>query len=90
MAITEALLDIQDTLDRWRDLGSLCLRNGIELTRLVRSSGRFGNLPIVALTSLSTDEDVANARAAGVNEYLVKLDDSALLAAVRSLIGSAR
>ena len=64
--------------------------DGIELTRRVRGSGRFGNLPIVALTSLSTDEDVANARAAGVNEYLVKLDDSALLAAVRSLIGSAR
>jgi two-component system chemotaxis sensor kinase CheA len=64
--------------------------DGIELTRRVRAAGRFGNLPIVALTSLSTDEDVANARAAGVNEYLVKLDDSALLAAVRGLIGSAR
>ena len=31
MAITDAILDIQETLDRWRNLGSLCLRNGIEL-----------------------------------------------------------
>jgi two-component system, chemotaxis family, sensor kinase CheA len=61
--------------------------DGLELTRRIRGATRLANLPVVALTSLSNEEDVASGRAAGVTQYLVKLDDAALVAAVRELAG---
>jgi two-component system chemotaxis sensor kinase CheA len=60
--------------------------DGLELTRRIRSAGKR-DLPIVALTSLSSDEDKSKGNAAGVNEYLVKLDDAALIRALRRHTG---
>lgn len=62
--------------------------DGLELTRRIRGSARLAALPVVALTSLSNEEDIASGRAAGVTQYLVKLDDAALVAAVRELAGA--
>ena len=57
--------------------------DGLELTRRIRRSEAHGKLPVVALTSLSSAEDTAAGTEAGVTAYLVKLDDAALVAAVR-------
>ncbi|MBL9076343.1 MAG: chemotaxis protein CheW [Planctomycetes bacterium] len=62
--------------------------DGLELTRRIRASRRHATKPVVALTSLSNEDDIAQGMAAGVNQYLVKLDDAALLAAVRELVGA--
>ncbi|MBL8753814.1 MAG: chemotaxis protein CheW [Planctomycetes bacterium] len=61
--------------------------DGIELTRRIRREERLRSLPVVALTSLSSKEHEAEGLAAGVSAYLVKLDDSALIAAVRQHAG---
>jgi two-component system, chemotaxis family, sensor kinase CheA len=61
--------------------------DGLELTRRIRRSERWKELPVLALTSLSSEEDVAAGRTAGISDYRVKLDDSALIAAVWQLSG---
>ncbi|MFN9575422.1 MAG: response regulator, partial [Gemmatimonadota bacterium] len=61
--------------------------DGLELTRRIRASRRHATLPVVALSSLSNEDDIAQGMAAGVNQYLVKLDEAALLCAVREVVG---
>ena len=48
--------------------------NGFELTRRIKESRRYGHLPVIALTTLASEEDVARGKAAGVEEYHIKLD----------------
>lgn len=59
--------------------------DGISLTKRVRADGRFDELPIIALTSLSDEESVARGRAAGVNDYQVKMNKPELLASITKL-----
>jgi two-component system, chemotaxis family, sensor kinase CheA len=63
--------------------------NGYELTKRVRADARFLKMPVIAVTSLAGDEDVARGREAGVDNYLVKLDREKLLAAIAGLSLSA-
>lgn len=46
--------------------------DGVALTKFLRRSSRYADLPIVALTASSRQEDRRRCLAAGVNEYLVK------------------
>lgn len=46
----------------------------------------FPGLPVIALTSLASDDDEKVLRAAGAREYLVKLDKDALLASVAAIL----
>ncbi|MEI6386108.1 MAG: chemotaxis protein CheW [Spirochaetota bacterium] len=46
----------------------------------------YPGLPVIALTSLASDDDEKVLRAAGAREYLVKLDRDALLASVASIL----
>jgi len=61
--------------------------DGLELTRRIRRTAACREVPVVALTSLSSAEDEAEGFNAGVNAYLVKLDDAALVQAVRKHAG---
>jgi two-component system chemotaxis sensor kinase CheA len=56
--------------------------DGFELTRLLRADKRFALTPIVALTSLAGDEDVAKGKALGIDDYQVKLDKERLLQSI--------
>ena len=60
--------------------------NGFELTKRIRSDERFSNLPIIALTTLASAEDVAKGKAVGVNEYHIKLDKERLMVSVHDYI----
>jgi two-component system, chemotaxis family, sensor kinase CheA len=62
--------------------------DGIELTRQVRSDGRFSELPVVLVTSLSSREDRERGVDAGANAYIVKssFDQNNLLETVERLI----
>jgi len=62
--------------------------DGLGLTRSIRADQRFTPLPIIALTSLASEEDNARGFAAGVNDYQVKLDREKLLEGVRNLLRS--
>ncbi len=46
--------------------------NGLELTKAIRSHARFGNLPILMVTTRGMKEDVIAAMQARVNNYIVK------------------
>ena len=48
--------------------------DGLEMTRRIRADGRYAQLPILAVTSLSGDLAEKKGRDAGLTEYLVKLD----------------
>jgi two-component system chemotaxis sensor kinase CheA len=61
--------------------------DGFELTRRIRRQESLAKLPVVALTSLSSSEHESDGIAAGVSTYLVKLDDAALIAAIRQQAG---
>jgi two-component system chemotaxis sensor kinase CheA len=58
---------------------------GLELAQHIRADERFVKLPIIALTSLAGEEDVAKGRAAGIDDYQVKLDRDRLLAGMRAM-----
>jgi two-component system chemotaxis sensor kinase CheA len=61
--------------------------DGLALARQIRADRRFAGLPIIALSSLAGDEDVALGMAAGVDEYQIKLNKDDLLASVRKAVG---
>jgi two-component system chemotaxis sensor kinase CheA len=63
--------------------------NGLELAKAVRSNNAMSELPIMALTSLASDDDQARGAQAGIDEYQGKLDPSRLVEAARRMTGAA-
>ena len=62
--------------------------DGLGLTRLIRADQRFGMLPVIALSSLAGEEEIARALAEGVTEYQVKLDQDDFLASIQRALGT--
>lgn len=60
--------------------------NGLELTRKVRESERLHELPVIALTSLSSEEHISNGINAGVDAYETKLDKEHLKETLEHLL----
>jgi two-component system chemotaxis sensor kinase CheA len=56
--------------------------NGLQLCQRIRSEEHTRFLPVITLTSLSSQEDQAKGAAVGVTKYLVKLDRELLLASL--------
>ncbi|MGL1931469.1 MAG: chemotaxis protein CheW [Desulfotalea sp.] len=56
--------------------------NGFQLTEQIRKNPRFQGLPIIALTTLASDEDKAKGKSVGIDEYHIKLDKEKLMACV--------
>ena len=57
--------------------------DGLSLVRAIRSDQRLADLPVIAVTSLDSEDDRRRGVEAGVDDYLVKLDQEHLLHAVR-------
>ncbi len=60
--------------------------NGFELTKRVKASESFHHLPVMAVTSLSGDEDRKQGQEAGIDEYQVKLDRDEVLRSLERLV----
>jgi two-component system chemotaxis sensor kinase CheA len=60
--------------------------NGFEMTEKIKHDSRFSHLPVVALTTLASDEDVAKGKAAGIDEYHIKLDKERLMECVHRFV----
>lgn len=52
---------------------------GLELTQRIRADRRFTRLPVIGLTSLAGEEDIERGKAAGIDDYQVKLDRDRLV-----------
>jgi two-component system chemotaxis sensor kinase CheA len=63
--------------------------DGFGLTERIRASQRWAGIPVIAVTSLASDADRAHGIAAGVTEYMVKLNREQLLGAVSKVLGLA-
>jgi len=63
---------------------------GLELTRRIRSEPSTAHLPVIAVTSLAGDDDIARGEAAGVDEYLIKIDRDQLVAAAARYLREAK
>ena len=90
-----AVVDCEDGREAWKTLQASPNRfkliltdiempnmDGLELTRRIRSENQFVETPIIALTSLASQEDFQRGFDAGVTEYQVKLDRDELIHAI--------
>ena len=91
------VLDAQDGEDAWEMLDGnpdqidivvtdieMPRLNGLDLARRIRADQRTASLPIIAVTSLAGGDDISKGRAAGINDYQIKLDRDQLLASVHA------
>jgi two-component system chemotaxis sensor kinase CheA len=99
-AVGYRVLDAEDGQAAWelldRHAGEIALvatdvemprMDGLALTRQIRADGRFDELPVIALSALAGEEEVARGMAAGVSEYQVKLDPEEFVQSVRRAVG---
>jgi len=56
--------------------------NGFELTKKIKNDDRFAHLPVIALTTLAGDADVARGKEVGIDDYQIKLDREKLMDSV--------
>jgi two-component system chemotaxis sensor kinase CheA len=63
--------------------------DGLGLARRIRGDSRTAHLPIIALTSLAGEDDMARGKAAGIDDYQTKLDRDRLLERLRDYSGKA-
>jgi two-component system chemotaxis sensor kinase CheA len=62
---------------------------GLGLTQRIRADGRFARLPVIGLTSLAGEDDIAKGKAAGIDDYQVKLDRDRLTASLSDMLARA-
>lgn len=58
--------------------------DGFELTRQLKADSRFKALPVIALTSLASDEDIQRGKEMGIDDYHIKLDKESLIESIRN------
>lgn len=58
--------------------------DGFELAKKIKTSSKYGHLPVIALTSLASESDIKKGKAAGIDSYEIKLDREQLVSVVRS------
>jgi two-component system chemotaxis sensor kinase CheA len=61
--------------------------NGLELAQRIRSTPALAHLPVVALTSLASEDDKRRGQQVGFNDYQVKLNREQLTATLVRLLG---
>jgi len=97
------VIEAEDGVDAWKcllehmdEISLVCTDiempnlDGFGLTERIRDDDRFENLPVVALTTLAADEDVAKGKAVGIDEYHIKLDKERLMDSVRNYLKNGR
>ncbi len=57
--------------------------DGFELTSHIKGSDTYKDKPVIALTSLASEENQAKGAAVGVDAYLIKLDKEQILATIK-------
>ncbi len=90
-----AVIEAKDGLEAWNQLekygASISLvvtdlempnLDGFGLAERIKSHERYRHLPIIALTTLAEDDDIARGRKVGIDEYQIKLDREKLMESI--------
>jgi two-component system, chemotaxis family, sensor kinase CheA len=62
--------------------------NGFELARSIKDDPNHRHLPIIALTSLASEEDMQRGYESGIDDYQIKLDRERLMNSVINFLQS--
>jgi len=60
--------------------------NGFEFAEVVRQKAEWANVPLIALSSHASEQDLERGRDAGFDDYVAKFDRDSLLHTLRSMI----
>jgi two-component system chemotaxis sensor kinase CheA len=63
--------------------------DGFTLTRKIKESPMFGHLPVIALTTLAGEEDIAKGKSVGIDDYQIKLDREKLMQSIHNFLKAA-
>jgi len=61
--------------------------DGLGLAKKIKSDERYMHLPVIALTTLADDEDLARGREVGIDDYQIKLDREKLMESIDRFMG---
>jgi two-component system chemotaxis sensor kinase CheA len=56
--------------------------DGFSLAKKIKSDERYMHLPVIALTTLAEDDDMARGREVGIDDYQIKLDRKKLIESI--------
>jgi two-component system chemotaxis sensor kinase CheA len=90
-----AVVEAKDGLEAWNllekqgDSISLVVTDlempnldGFGLAERIKSDERYRHLPVIALTTLAEDDDIARGRKVGIDDYQIKLDRAKLMESI--------
>jgi two-component system chemotaxis sensor kinase CheA len=56
--------------------------DGFELAQKVKNDPRFSRLPVIALTTMASEEHIKKGKQIGIDDYQIKLDKEKLMKSV--------
>jgi two-component system chemotaxis sensor kinase CheA len=62
--------------------------NGFELTEKIKTNQAFSHLPVIALTTLAGEEDIAKGKKVGIDDYQIKLDRERLMNSIHGFLNA--
>ncbi|RJQ70941.1 MAG: response regulator [Desulfobacteraceae bacterium] len=63
--------------------------DGFALTRKIKQNPNYAHLPVIALTTLAGEEDIARGKDVGINDYQIKLDRERLIRSIHDFLKAA-
>jgi two-component system, chemotaxis family, sensor kinase CheA len=63
--------------------------DGFALTRRIKENPNYAHLPVIALTTLAGEEDIAKGKSVGIDDYQIKLDRERLLKSIHGFLKAA-
>ena len=63
--------------------------DGFVLTRLIKENPTYSHLPVIALTTLAGEEDIAKGKEVGIDDYQIKLDRERLIRSIHGFLVAA-
>ncbi len=63
--------------------------DGFALTQLIKENPAYSHLPVIALTTLAGEEDIARGKEVGIDDYQIKLDRERLIRSIHGFLVAA-
>ena len=60
--------------------------DGFALTQLIKENPAYSHLPVIALTTLAGEEDIARGKEVGIDDYQIKLDRERLIRSIHGFL----